>query len=349
MTLFENEPAYWQPQQKPARRRPAAGLVSTILVLVLAAASVLAVANKQYIIDQFTVWNFASSPALDSYIDRSTMTDHGAFLFKASQPSIEGAEQFNQVCSTHEEGTGVLGCYTPSTKLITLFDVTDDQLDGLEDVVAAHEMLHAAWDRLSKEAKAALTPQLEAEATKLSGDKEFADTMAFYARAEPGQRLNELHSIIGTEVAGLSPELESYYAQYFTDRAALVGLHEKSNAVFVKLQQQTADLVSEIDALREQIDADYADYNSGYDQLNNDIDAFNAKANDGSFDTQEQFDQERSALIYRQQRLDDLYSSIERRNKNYNDKVDELEKLNAQAAALNTAINVVPRSDSGVG
>jgi hypothetical protein len=349
MTLFEQEPAYWQQPQKPPRRGAAAGVTSTILVLVLAAASVLAVVNKQFIVDQFTVWNFASSPALDSYIERSTMTDHGAFLFKASQPTIEEAAQFNTVCSTHEEGTGVLGCYTPSSKLITLFDVTDPQLDGLEDVVAAHEMLHAAWDRMSSDARAALAPLLEAEAATLSDDKEFAATMAFYARAEPGQRLNELHSIIGTEVGSLAPELETYYSQYFTDRAALVALHEKSNAVFVKLQKQTAELVSEIDTLRAKIDDDYAAYNAGYDLLNSDIDTFNAQANDGDFATQEEFDQARSALIYRQQRLDDLYASIERRNNTYNDKVDELEKLNAQAAALNTAINVVPRSDSGVG
>ena len=40
--------------------------------------------------------------------------------------------------------------------------------------------------------------------------------------SEPGQRLNELHSLLGTEVAHLSPALERYSHRYFHDRQGIV-------------------------------------------------------------------------------------------------------------------------------
>jgi hypothetical protein len=348
MSLSDYQQGYWQPPAAPPRKRHTGGIVSTVLILVLAATSVFYFFNRQWVSDQITVWQFTPTAVLESYMDRSTMTGHAEFLFEASRPVVTGADEFNTVCANHEEGTGVLGCYASSDKSITLFDVTDERLDGLEDVVAAHEMLHAAWDRMSASDHAHLTTLLEAEAARLADDPEFAETMAFYAKTEPGERDNELHSIIGTEVAKLSPELETYYSQYFSDRAALVALHEKSNAVFVSLANETKDLVKQIDDLRAAIDTDYQTYNSGYDQLNSDVIDFNNRANNGGFDTQEQFDQERAALLERQQTLDALYSSIVQRNQTYKDKVDQLGQLNAQAAALNTAINVVPRSGDGV-
>jgi hypothetical protein len=348
MSLSEYQQGYWVPPPPPPRKRHTGGIISTVVILVLAATSLLYAFNRQWVADQLTVWQFTPTAVLNSYMERSTMTDHAEFLFEASRPVVTGAEKFNSVCTNEEPGSGVLGCYDSGKKKITLFDVTDDRLDGLEDVVAAHEMLHAAWDRMGAVEQAQLTTLLEAEAAKLADDPEFADTMAFYAKTEPGERDNELHSIIGTEVAHLAPALEKYYGQYFSNRAALVALHEKSNAVFVSLANETKDLVKQIDDLRTAIDADYQKYNSGYDQLNSDVADFNNRANNGGFSSQEEFDQERAALIARQQALDALYASIVSRNATYEKKVEQLSQLNAQAAALNTAINVVPRNGDGV-
>ena len=116
-------------------------------------------------------------------------------------------------------------------KTIALFDVTDPRLDGIEEVVASHEMLHAAWDRMSQGEKDRLTPLLDAAYAEQANNKDLVERMAFYARTEPGEETNELHSILGTEVAHLSPALEKYYSQYFSNRQALVALHVKSNAV----------------------------------------------------------------------------------------------------------------------
>ena len=344
MSFEDYQQGLYVPPPAPPKRRRGRAIVTVVVLAVVALGSVLAITNRQHLVDQWTVWTFTPSAVIQGYIERSTMTDHGEFLFLASQPVVAAAEQFNTVCENHEEGSGVLGCYTNRDKVITLFDITDPQLDGMEEVVAAHEMLHAAWDRMGTDERARLTTLLEAEYAKLSDDTDFVARMEVYARTEPRQRINELHSIIGTEVGDLDPELEQYYDQYFSDRAALVALHVKSNAVFQQIEAQTAALVAEIDQLKVDIENDLASYNAGYDQLNLDIESFNQRADAGEFNSQEEFDTERAALLSRQATLDALFGSIQARETTYNEKVAQLTDLNAAAAALNTAINIVPRT-----
>lgn len=307
-----------------------------------------ALTNQQRIADQFAVWQFEPSASLELYVTESGMSDEGKFLFYASNPTIQSNPTFNSTCSNVEEDFGVLGCYFPSQKTIYLFDVTDDRLAGIEEVVAAHEMLHAAWDRTSAEERARLTPLLEAEAARMKDDPDFATTLEFYAKTEPGERSNELHSIIGTKFSELSPELEEHYAEYFSDRSAVVALHIKSDAVFTAQQDASKKLVGQLDALRVSIDADYGSYNSGYDNLNRDIDDFNARADNGDFSSAEQFNNERAFLIERQDSLNALYDAIEADVSTYDDMVKQLEALNATISELNKSINIEPRNDGGL-
>ena len=301
--------------------------------------------NQQRIADQFTVWQFDPSASVQQYVTESGMSDEGKFLFYASQPTIQSNPTFNSTCSNVEEDFGVLGCYFPSEKSIYLFDVTDDRLAGIEQVVAAHEMLHAAWDRTSAAERAQLAPLLEAEAASMKDDPEFATTLEFYAKTEPGERSNELHSIVGTEFSDLSPELDAHYAEYFTDRSVVVALHEKSNAVFTAQQEASKKLAEELDALRASIDDDYKSYNSGYDSLNRDIDDFNTRADNREFRSVEQFNNERASLIDRQNSLNSLYDAIETNVATYDDMVTQLEALNATISELNKSINIEPRND----
>lgn len=339
-------------RHRTSRRTSAWAIVAILLAAVVNIAAVVGVgwvaANSQRVVDQLVVWDFQPSAAIVDYAERSGMNDEGRFLFYASRPVIEGDEKFDGVCSSRQEDVGILGCYLPEARLIYLYDVTDDRLDGLEDVVAAHEMLHAAWYRMSGEERADLGPLLEAEVTARADDTALAETLEFYATAEPGERLNELHSIIGTEFADISPALEAHYAEYFDDRPAVVALHEKSNAVFEEQEAAIEALVAQIDELNASIDADYASYNTGYDQLNADIEAFNVRADSGDFDSQAQFDRERNALLQRQADLDALYTSIDARVNQYNDLVAQLDELNAQVDELNESINIEPRPESGL-
>ncbi len=300
--------------------------------------------NQQRVVDQLAVWQFEPSDQISSYVDRVGFTDEGLLLFLASRPIVTAGETFDEVCGSYEDEVGILGCYRPFDRTIYLFDVTDERLDGIEEVVAAHEMLHAAWARMSDSERDNIGALLEVEAAKLLSSPGFAETMEFYAEVEPGQRQNELHSILGTEFTGLDPELEAHYARYFVDRGSVVALHEASNAVFTAQAEALDALTTQIDGLAASIDADYASYNAGYDELNAAIGSFNSRANAGEFETQAQFDAERNALLSRQGELNSLYLSIESRVAQYDGLLAQLDALNAAAAALNEAINISPRN-----
>jgi len=341
-TIFDLQ-YYPEPPRRPRRR--GRGIATALVLVLLVSGSVWAFGNRQFIADRLAAWSFDAGPTITGYAQRSTMTDHAALIFEASRPTVDGTDGFDSVCGSAEAGSGILGCYLPGTQSIVLFDVTDERLDGIEEVVASHEMLHAAWDRLGDDEKDRVAPLLAAEAEKLSGDAGFVARMELYAVLEPGEHTNELHSIIGTEVGVISPELESYYTRYFTDRQSLIALHTASNAVFVDLQARTDALSAELDTLRASIDSDYA----GYDTLNGDIARFNERADSGDFASNAQFQREKSALLARQSALGTLFTSAEQRVETFNAKVAELESLDAETRDLTTSLNIEPRTGGGLG
>lgn len=336
------------PPPPPRKRRIAPAVISLIVLAAVGIGAYAIVTNRQALVDQWVVWNAEPNTTVSAYAERAGLSEHGEFLLVASQPEVADGEAFNEVCGNEEEGSGVLGCYTSVDMKITLFDVTDPQLDGIEEVVAAHEMLHAAWDRMSTDRHRELGVLLEKQYAMLEGDDAFVERMEIYARTEPGQRVNELHSIIGTEIGELIPELETYYAQYFDDRSAVVQLHVTSNAVFVEIEAKSAALVAELDALREGIETDSNSANSQQGQLNSDIEDFNARADTAGGMTQEEFERERGALLARQDAINARFDDIDARIAQFDAKSAELEQLNAQAAALNTALNVTPRPNETI-
>ncbi len=74
------------------------------------------------------------------------MNDTGEKLFYVHDPQLLSSQAFNEQCPAAEKSI-VLGCYDGVG--IYIFDVQDERLAGVEEVTAAHEMLHAAYDRLS--------------------------------------------------------------------------------------------------------------------------------------------------------------------------------------------------------
>lgn len=335
MTLFEG---YGWPEP-PRRRRT--GLRVFLWILALATAGVLAYVflNPVRIADQIAVWSYRPTREISDFTTRATMTDDARFLFYAAHPELQVADDFNSACVDDAEEAVTLGCYVLLDRRIHLFDVTDERLDGLQVVTAAHEMLHAAWHRMSAGDRARLAPLLEAESERLSADPAFVERMSVYSDVSGEDRLSELHSILGTEYAPLSDALEAHYAVYFSDRVALVALHDASESVFTALQTRSAQLSADLEALRTSIDADTVAFTSGRDQLDADIDAFNARWDAGGSGSSADFDAERAALIARQGSLETLRASIDSRRADWDTKAAELKAANGQIADLNASID----------
>ena len=292
--------------------------------------------NRQALLDQVAVWRYTPSPQIAAMTERTTMNDRGAFLFYATNPELLQREAFNGACrSSPTEHTAILGCY--SSGRIYLFDIDDERLDGIKEVTAAHEMLHGAYERLSESERQKVNGLLEDQ--DLGEQKEYIESlMAEYEKTEPGQRLNELHSIIGTEVANLSPELEAYYGRYFTNRKQVAQLATSYRSVFNELEDRQSILVNEINELAVTIERDAAQYRSDAAQLSSDVSAFNRRASSGTM-SREAYESERSQLLARQSELQSTYTTLQSQIADFERKKDELATINSQSQELNRSIN----------
>ncbi|HEY8992780.1 MAG TPA: hypothetical protein VIM37_02925 [Candidatus Microsaccharimonas sp.] len=314
-------------------------LVGGLFSIVILSAAVFLLFNQQYVKDHITFWSFKPSQSVQKLDSSIGFTPKGTFYFYAQQPEVEGPDAFNTDCQRQEVGNPILGCYLSSR--IYVYDVTNVQLNGIEEVTAAHETLHAIWERMSDSDRTRISALLEAAYAKLSDDADLTQRMDYYKRTEPGQFDNELHSILGTETSSLSPELETHYKQYFTDRQTIVAYHTKYAAVFSSLKAQSDALYGELTDLGKSIEARSAAYDADVKQLSADINAFNTKATNGDFSSISQFNSERSKLLARSQQLDADRASISADIDTYNAKYKQYQQVSSEIETLNKSIDSI--------
>lgn len=323
------------PNSQPKKH---SGLRSLVVSLVLIGLSVLLYANRQYVLDTVHFWQYKPTAEITQIASQTTMTDSAKFLFYASEPSVDDKTAFNKACKDTEAGTtAILGCYTADK--IYIYDVTDQRLNGIKDVTAAHEMLHAVYQRMSASDKKTVNALVEAEYQKLKSNPDYASRMAYYAKSEPGQRDNELHSIIGTEVANISPALEAHYKKYFNNRSAVVADYNAYNGVMTSLDNQKQSLASQLDALSDKITAGMATYEADMKQFNSDVAAFNQKAATSGGFSPAAFNTARQALVNRSAALENERTAVNALVDQYNSLKDQYNSIVTQSNDLKQSIN----------
>lgn len=209
-----------------------------------------AVINRQAVYDWYALLDYSPSTEISNLAINAGMSTKATKVFFVYKPEILEKTSFNISCPINEE-TIVLGCY--NGKNIYLFNVTDTSLKGIKEVTAAHEMLHAQYDRLSVKEKARVDALIDKELNKLSDSRIKANIEA-YRKKDPSIVTNEAHSILGTEVSALDPELEKYYSQYFDDRNKVVKLSADYEAVFTSLKKQIENFDNQLGNLKSEID-----------------------------------------------------------------------------------------------
>ena len=293
--------------------------------------------QRQQILDSVSYYQYSPTPAVEEIAKDAELTDPAMFTFYASHPKIELSKQFNQHCQRKEADSPILGCY--SAGRIYIFDVTDERLEGIKVVTAAHELLHAVYERLPDSEKNRLKPLLEAEYKKIS-DSDLQVRMKYYEKTEPGESINELHSIIGTEYGSLSPELEEYYGQFFKDRTAIVSLHIKVERVFDNLSEEADNLVDQIELLASRINSATRDYNADINRLSAEVRAFNQRAQrTGGFTTQSEFEAARAELVQESDRLNAVRQDIESDVATYKSLLAKLDAINTESSSLNQSLD----------
>ena len=322
--------------KKHSLRRSIIGGTMSIVLLAIAGFLLL---NQQYVKDQVAIWAYSPTASVTTIDERIGLTSKGKFYFYATQPAVDGSEKFNSDCPRQEVGNPILGCY--SAGRIYVYDVTNSQLDGIEEVTAANEMLHAVWERMKPEEQARIGALLRAEYQKLAGDKDLTDRMGYYERTEPGEFENELHSILGTERKSLGSELETYYGQFFTDRQRVIALHSKYDTVFTDLKNRSDALYTELTMLGQSVETRSTQYEADSQTLAADISSFNSRADSGNFSSISQFNAERASLITRSNRLDADRDAITSDIETYNAKYAEYQAVASQIETLNKSIDSI--------
>ena len=318
------------------RSSPARVIVSSLVAAVLLFAGIFGFIYRQDIQDTIAGYGYAPTAGISQIEDRVALTQKGARIFHATSPELISAEAFNASCPRQEAASPIIGCYT-TRDAIFIYDITDEKLDGIKEVTAVHELLHAVWVRMSNDERDRIGGLLEQSYRDNSSD-DLKARMEYYDRTEAGQTRNELHSILGTEVAGLSPELEAHYAQYF-NRNLVTDLYSKYQGQYDALEAKVADLQAELTALSGNITARNQVYERSARQLDADIAAFNSRARSGSFGVESQFNAERARLMGRSSTLERERQQINTAIETYNDRYAAYRDVANEIQALNSSID----------
>jgi hypothetical protein len=221
------------------------------LLVLLIGGPVLTWQYKTELYDWARLRDYQPSAAVAKLATDTTMNDAGKHLFYVYKPSVESKDAFGQHCRDTER-TIVLGCYVRGTG-IYIYDVTDVRLTGVKEVTAAHEMLHVAYDRLKPTEKQRIGALLNKAYGDVSDARIRANIDSY--RKAGADVTNELHSILGTEVKTLSPDLEAYYKRYFTDRSRIVAFSNQYEDLFTERQAKVAAAELTLKNLKSQIDS----------------------------------------------------------------------------------------------
>lgn len=246
------------------------------LMVALAISLLVALFKYQDIKDWIYLQGYKPSQRIETVATEAGLNARGQRLFYVNHPQILAGADFTSQCQKNREKSIVLGCYKDNDRGIFLYDVKDQRLHGVVEVTAAHEMLHAAYRRLSSNEREKLDQLLVDYYNNHLNDKRIKETVDSYKLTEPNDLANEMHSIFGTEIETLPENLEAHYEKYFVNRKSVVAIAQRYQSEFTGRQdrvdaydKQLADLRVTIESNQKDIQSQQASLESQQTRLEN--------------------------------------------------------------------------------
>lgn len=319
-----------KPSQNRVRKRHIFSWVFLVVFVVLAMVVVL---NRGWIYDWYRGISYQPSGEMIAIRDKLQLTGRGEFLFNAAQPELNEATEFNKNCRQDEDEVAVLGCYAAGN--IYVYNIDAVELNGIRELTAAHELLHAVWARMSDDEKVALVEPLT---------RTFEKNQAFLGEEintyDVSEKQEELYVRAGTEVKDLPETLEKHYAEIFRDQDRVVDLYNSYITVFREIKAEIEELANEMEELKVEIGVKTAEYERMFNQLEADIVSFNSCAEvAGCFNSESEFYLRRNELVGRQNELNILNDEINELINEYNAKVDLYNEDVTESRKLQEMIN----------
>lgn len=292
--------------------------------------------NPYYLIDYLKSAQFVPTSDVNDLVFELDLSDKAQRIFLASQPEINQSREFNQNCQRHEPNVSILGCYNGDR--IFIYDVANQELNGVTQVTAAHELLHAVYKRLPIEERNNIDSLLQESYSQVE-NAELKNRMDYYARAEPGEANNELHAIIATEVSDISAGLEQYYSKYFNDRQKIVELYRGYNSKFIALYEEAERIKVQVEEMEAQLVNRQAQFETDFAYLNTSIEQFNERANSGYFTSEYQFSVARNQLLSKVRSLESERLAINNEVVRYNQLIEEYNQNASRTQELQSGMD----------
>lgn len=292
-----------------------------------------------WIVRRPEVWDFWKGFAYEASADAAEirekldLTGKGERIFNATWLAVEESDDFNQHCDSHDEEIALLGCYTDGK--IYIYGITEEQLETANIVTAAHELLHAAWERMT----GAEQRRIERMLTEVYENKKewFQEELEAYDESE---YLEEVWTRAGTKLKDLPDELEREYAKYFRNRAQIVEFYEQYEAPFALLRTEMEQLAEKIERISAEIEQGREQYNRDAEKLDLQIDQFNACAETaGCFRSQTEFERRRYALVAERDRLEQVRESLNQKITENNQRIEDYQAKQRALGNLSDAMN----------
>ena len=318
------------------------GLAITIVV------ALLVWSYSGFISDVATGLFYQPEAEIAKVIEHIDLTDTGSRILRASRPELQQAASFSRSCPAVSADTSTLGCYYQ--RQIFVYDIDNEELEGIKEAVLAHELLHAVWDRLSDNERKELEPVLR----QIYSENE-ADLSEHMSSYEAEDYVDELHSVIGTQLdtSKLGSRLREHYAKYFNDIDRIVSYFSAYDEILTGQRKQANAMYDEIIALKAEIERRSTAYEQENQKLSNDIDDYNARASHGytTIAERDAFEAERNQLITRQNLQQQEYNALVQLVNSANQKVDEYNQLVEHLGELmrsidSTSVDDIPKAES---
>lgn len=292
------------------------GIIIAVLAVIVGAEAFVYFGGPDY----FKASAYTPSSEMSDIMSKLDLTDYGTRVIKAVNPSLDSKDKFNSSCGAHDANIYVLGCYLTAKDEVHLYDIESNELDGVKESTAAHELLHAVWNRLPVWDRRNLEAELKDAYDKLPNSSDIKTSMSLYS---DDNFYDELHSRLGTEMKALPEGLEKHYATIFKNQDEIVSYYDKYNGTFKELESKLSALQVKIKSEKTDIEEESNNLEKESSELNAKIDDYNKRISSGNYTSESAAKTEGDNLKTESENLGKNFDALNEKIKAHNDLIDE--------------------------
>lgn len=292
------------------------GIVIAILAVIVGAEAFIYFGGTDY----FKASAYSPSSEMSDIMGKLNLTDYGTRVLKAVHPSLDTQDEFNSSCGSHDSNIYVLGCYLTAKDEVHLYNIGSKDLEGVKESTAAHELLHAVWNRLPVWDRRNLESELKTAYDQLPESSDIRTSMSLYS---DDNFYDELHSRLGTEMKSLPENLEKHYSTIFKNQDEVVAYYDEYSGTFKEIEAKLGALQVKIKSEKSSIEAESTNLDKEASDLNSKIEDYNKRVSSGNYTSEASARTEGDNLKTETENLSKKYDALNEKIKSYNDLIDD--------------------------